>query len=125
MVTAGWNRRSEGPVRGVGSLYRSGLKVARWCLWARAVARSNFVFAPCVQLAGQVYGRVMFENTYPPHLPFFFLDVPLRNRIPLFFAARFLLFVGALEIGFKDVLLIWDGSQNGGQGRAAPSERYR
>ena len=48
----------------------------------------------------------MFEDTHPPHLPFFFLNIPLRDGIPVTVTGRFFLFVGALEIRFEDVPLI-------------------
>jgi len=48
----------------------------------------------------------VFRNTHHPHLPFFFLDVPFRDRIPFSITAPFLLFIGAFKIRPEDVLLI-------------------
>jgi len=49
---------------------------------------------------------VFFRDTYLPHLTLFLLDVPFRDGIPLFVTACFLLFIGALKVGFKHILLI-------------------
>ena len=49
---------------------------------------------------------MIFGDTYALHLPLFFLDIPFRKGIPLFATARFFVFVGALEVGFKYILLI-------------------
>ena len=69
--------------------------------------------------------EMMFWETYPLHLPFFLLDVPFRDGIPLFIAARFALFVGAFKVGLEDVLLIWGmRSQDGDEGTRGPNEFY-
>lgn len=67
----------------------------------------------------------MFGDAYPLHLPFFLLDVPLCDGIPLFITARFAFFVGALKIGLEDILLIWGmRSQDGDEGSRGPDECY-